>query len=396
MAYTLGSPILNYHSVARSWNFSLLVTEECNLRCTYCYEWHKNRHHKMSREVGFRVIDFLFELPQSGEAIELDFSGGEMGLAIELVTELVFYFKKKLWEYPTHPWQATYMLTFSTNGTLYHTEKFQRLLWENRYHGRPLVTIDGTKRKHDSARRFADGSGSYDIVAKNVKLMLQQFPDSGSKVTFGSRDLPYVSESVIHLWELGFQNIHANVVYEDVWKQGDPELFESELCKLADIAIDRGFWKTKNTSLFFDPRQHDWPVEDRNFCGTGGMMSVDSEGNLHNCVRFHPFTMKNYSGRSIGNIWDGVNEDALRPFHCLRKSLQSPQKCLECEWQRNCGWCKGHDYDISGTLFHRATFICEMHKARCRANQYYWRELEKRTGTKPQDLEFMLCVGCPM
>ena len=45
-----------------------------------------------------------------------------------------------------------------------------------------------------------------------------------------------------------------------------------------------------------------------------------------------------------------------------------------------CAWCTGYNYDASpdGTIFQRATFICKMHKARVRANNYYWAKLEKR------------------
>ena len=50
------------------------------------------------------------------------------------------------------------------------------------------ITIDGTKAKHDLQRVFPDGTGSYDVVKKNVDVWKNQFYAS-TKVTFASADL---------------------------------------------------------------------------------------------------------------------------------------------------------------------------------------------------------------
>ncbi|MHC4083837.1 MAG: radical SAM peptide maturase, CXXX-repeat target family [Planctomycetota bacterium] len=398
--YELGKSLSQYMD-GRAQFCTLVLTEQCNLRCKYCYQLGKNAYHRMSPDVALRAIDFFFEMPDPSEGIILEFTGGECTLEIDLMREVIEYFKTQLRQRPRHPWQSAYVLMFSTNGTLYHTEKFQRLLWENRGHSYPAITIDGTKRKHDRARVFADGRGSYDIVARNIKLLLRQYPNSSTKITFSSEDLPYVCESIIHVWELGIQSVAANAVFEDVWKLGDADLYESELRKLADIAIDRGFWKTHRCNLFWEIRPLK-PMEqedDKNWCGTGKMVSVDAKGNLFPCLRFQGFCLANRPPRPLGNIYDGYNEDVLRAFHCLRKSLQSSQKCLECQISDQCAWCTAHNYDAadSDTIFQRVTFICEMHIARWRANQYYWKQLEDRHGIKPRGAESTeQLVGCPI
>ena len=72
---------------------------------------------------------------------------------------------------------------------------------------------------------FPNGSGSYYIIEKNYKLAVnQKFTDS-TKVTFGSEDLKYLKESIIHLWKMGIQSVPANVVYEDIWKDGDDDIY---------------------------------------------------------------------------------------------------------------------------------------------------------------------------
>ena len=95
------------------------------------------------------------------------------------------------------------------------------------------ITIDGTKAKHDLQRVFPDGTGSYDVVKKNVDVWKNQFYAS-TKVTFASADLKYLKDSIIELWQEGIPEIAANVVFEDVWKEDDDKIFEEQKSILAD------------------------------------------------------------------------------------------------------------------------------------------------------------------
>jgi len=392
----LGTPISQYREGATQY-ITLVITQECNMRCTYCYEVNKNSKNVMPREVAYRAIDFFLGQRCTNSAVILEFIGGEPTLEMDLIRDVTRYFKKALGRLKNHPWRTAYVFLVGTNGTTYSSKKVQQFIWENRYHANVLITIDGTKRKHDMHRVFKNGEGSYDIVAENVKLWLRQYPKSSTKVTFASDDLPYLCESIIHLWEIGIESVPANVVFENVWKPGDPEIFESQLRELTDIALDRGYWKTNNTNFFWAPRNEEEP-SDRNWCGTGTMVAVDSAGNLYPCLRFMDFSLANPDrrSRSVGTIYDGFDQDKLRTYHCLMKSLQSPKECLECDMSENCSWCSAHNYDAadSDTVFERKTFICDMHKARWRANQYYWQQLKQKHGLGPEDIEDYTVKSC--
>lgn len=99
------------------------------------------------------------------------------------------------------------------------------------------ITVDGTKEKHDLQRVFPNGSGSYDIIKPNLELWKKQFVAT-TKVTFASDDLKFLKDSIIELWNEGIYDIAANVVYEDVWKEGDDQIFEDQLKSLADYILD--------------------------------------------------------------------------------------------------------------------------------------------------------------
>ena len=113
------------------------------------------------------------------------------------------------------------------------------------------ITVDGTKEKHDLQRVFPDGSGSYDVIIKNIPLLIKQF-GGATKVTFASDDLPLLKDSIISLWENGIGDVSANVVFEDVWKDGDEVIFETQLKELADYILDNQLFDKYCCSLFDD------------------------------------------------------------------------------------------------------------------------------------------------
>lgn len=118
-------------------------------------------------------------------------------------------------------------------------------------------------------------------------------------------------------------------------------------------------------------------LQNENWCGAGRMLAIDSQGNFYPCTRFAQYSLREKPAIIIGNITDGINTNRLRPFLSLDRCTQSSQKCIECEVAEGCAWCQGENYDAadSDTIYQRSTAICKMHKARVRANNYYWSKL---------------------
>lgn len=239
------------------------------------------------------------------------------------------------------------------------------------------------------------GRGSYDNVVKNIPLWLSQFPNASTKVTVSSEDIPYIYESVMHLISLNIHTIHINCVFENVWKEGDDILLEEQLTKLADAIIDGGYYRDFEVSFFNEfigkPMS---ALENNNWCGAGRMLSIDGQGNFYPCTRFAKYSLRSKSPIIIGNAKTGINLDLLRPFLTLNRLTQSPQKCIECDIASGCAWCQGENYDASatGTIYERATAICMMHKARVRANNYYWNRLYQKLEEEGEDKDSVLAI----
>lgn len=333
----------------------------------------------MSFEVARRVVDYLTEHRTlfSEPSIVWDFIGGEPLLEIRLIDEICDYIKVRQRQMH-HPWDVSYRFSITTNGILYANPDVQRYITKNHDQLSIGLTLDGTPDKHDLNRVYASGKGSYANVVRNIPLWLRQFPNGSTKVTVSSDDLPFVAESVLHLHDLGIRHVSINVVFEDVWKYGDDELFEKQLISLADEIIDRKLYRECTCSFFSEtigyPRQ-----DNNNWCGAGRMLAVDSEGNFYPCHRFTPPSLSRKKAISVGNYVDGIDLNRLRPFLSLDLRSQTAPECMECPVASGCAWCQGANYDYAETptIFRRATNLCAMHKARVRANNYYWNRLNR-------------------
>lgn len=341
----------------------------------------------MPFEIAKQTIDYIlgneYDDTFATESVIFDFIGGEPFLEVDLIDKLCDYIKIELFRL-NHHWFNSYRFNFSTNGLNYASQKVQKFIAKNYGHLSIGITIDGTKKKHDLNRIWkGEGErGSYEDVVANIPLWLQQFPEGATKVTVSSADIPYIKESVLHLYSLGIHEVNINVVFEDVWKDGDDALFEQQLTELADAIIDGEWYKDFACSFFSENigKPLDPVNDNQNWCGAGRMLAVDAAGNFYPCTRFAGYSLRSKKPIIIGNVREGIDKNKLRPFLTLDRTTQSPQKCIECEVASGCAWCQGENYDAaeSPTIYQRSTAICKMHKARVRANNYYWNKLFRK------------------
>ena len=292
-----------------------------------------------------------------------------------------------------HHWFNSYRLNFTTNGINYHEKKIQDFIKKNRDHIAITITIDGTPRKHDLNRIYKhSGRGSYDDVVRNIPLYLEQFPGAATKVTISSEDIPYIKESVLHLFSIGIHEVNINCVFENVWKEGDDKLFEEQLVLLADEIIDNGLYKNNICSFYSETigKPLDPVMTNGNWCGAGNMLSIDAAGDFYPCTRFAQYSLREKKAIKIGNVREGLNMNVIRPFLVLQRDLQSTHDCFNCEVASGCAWCQGENYDAAdtNTIYQRSTAICKMHKARVRANNYYWNKLYRKLELEGQREEF--------
>ncbi|MDE7117478.1 MAG: radical SAM peptide maturase, CXXX-repeat target family [Bacteroidaceae bacterium] len=375
-------------------DITFIVTKDCQLACKYCYLVGKNTKERMPWAMAREAIDYILDNENEfrEESVIWDFIGGEPFLEIDLIDKICDYLKSEMFR-RNHHWFNSYRFSFSTNGINYHEEKVQRYIEKNRTHLSIGITIDGTELKHDLNRVYKHSEkGSYEDVVRNIPLWLKQFPNAATKVTISSSDIPFIKESVLHLYFLGIHEVNINCVFEDVWNEDDDKLFETQLMLLADAIIEGEYYKDYTCSFFSEHigKPLDKVMENQNWCGAGKMLAVDAAGNFYPCTRFAAYSLRSKKPIIIGNVHDGIDKNKLRPFLTLDRTTQSRQECIDCEVASGCAWCQGENYDAAdtNTIYQRATAICKMHKARVRANNYYWNKLYRKLELEGMREEF--------
>lgn len=373
------------------------VTESCNLACTYCYECHKSNR-RMSWETAKKIVDGLFEgefVDNTAPAIILDFIGGEPLLEIDLIDRTVDYFKKKAFSLK-HPWAYYYMISISTNGVLFDTPKVQEFIRKNYEHLSIGISIDGDKALHDSCRLFHDGSGSYDVVSKAAKHLLRLYPAAGTKVTLVPENLPYLVGAIQHLYRLGYHNIPANCVFEDVWREEHPKMLYDKLIELADWMIDNEIYRDLYVSLFEErfvqiPSEEEYARQKVTaYCGGNGrMVAFDPQGKAYPCLRYMKHSLTNQPERPIGELEIGYYTDRKTTdwYQKLQKVTtwsSADSECRNCPALPLCPTCIAWQYDATGDPNCKTKHHCAMFKAQIAANYYYWTKLYRKLGLNKQ------------
>ncbi|CAK7086543.1 radical SAM peptide maturase, CXXX-repeat target family [Tissierella carlieri] len=377
--YTFGKSIGSWHA-DRAQTVTFVVTDDCNLRCKYCYITHKKSDNKMDFDTAKAFIDRLLTTDEMrySEAVILEFIGGEPLIEANLIDRIADYFKLRAFELD-HDWYWNYRISICTNGVNYSSLEVQRLIKKNLNKMSITISVDGTKEKHDMQRIFPDGSGSFDKINDNIDLWLRQFRGA-TKVTFASDDLPLLYDSVLSLWNRGIKEVNANVVFENVWKKGDDKVLEEQLKNLADYVIDNKLYDKGYHCSFFDETigyPYDEEDMDKTYCGAGKMIALSPNGNIYPCIRYYGYSLNNHEEWSVGDIKNGIDMEKVRPFVLSTNRIQSDSECLNCDIATGCGFCQGFNYDEAPvpTNFYRAKYICNMHKARVRANNYFFSKL---------------------
>lgn len=152
-------------------SFLLGLTEQCNLRCTYCCysgSYSGKRTHgpkSMCTEDIDEIFDFIGSFT-SRRPIKIFMYGGEPLLKHPVVQYVV--------EKGRERWGGCVDFTLSCNGT---TLTHERIDWLVSNKVVIALSIDGTKDFHDLYRKDAKGEGSYSKVYDAISYIKKAYPE---------------------------------------------------------------------------------------------------------------------------------------------------------------------------------------------------------------------------
>jgi len=407
----LSVPILPMEESWHGRTSTLIVTDECNLRCTYCYCIKSPE--KMTWKIAKEYIDALFEesrdfhlLPKDSQ-LEIDhrkifeFIGGEPLLEAELMFKCMDYIVERVYLLDeNHPWKRTdwpcpcgknhdngIRFMISTNGLLLNEEWIRKhlLSYPERfvYIG---MTIDGTQEMHDLCRKTVDGRGSYDEVMKAWRWLSKHFKGctNSTKSTIAHENIDYIFDIVKYFYDLGLTSLSQNCVFENVWHRGDQFRLFKQLVKTADFLIQKERYKKISVRWFSSAiltKSQDFFGK---WCGAGTYMDAcDWSGKVYPCLRFkqiktrEPYVMGSscMGLRSSSCIDEFMEASKISPIHNPIQAKTTGIACATCPISSQCSDCQAFGYDCFGRLDVKTPFLCPMQKATAVANIYFFSHL---------------------
>jgi len=355
-------------------NATLSLTRNCNLKCSYCFSGKNKTNDKMSFETGQKSIDFLIkecmnakldELPSKQRRIDVSFWGGEPLLEWEMLKKLVLYAES------VKPEGLIISYGGTTNGVFLTPDKFDFL---DKYKIFFMMSIDGTADTHNEFRIMKNGTGSHEIVSRNLKAAIDKWPFFRTRMTVVPEKIHNFYNDVKYLIDLGVNHIAFSPVYENVWTEKHWETFKSESFKIVDfIAEKQKEGKNIKIEHFISYSQKSYDEHIKHPCGAGrSYVGIDIDGSIHPCHRFikfddnRPWQEKEWC---FGHIEHGITKPEVRD----KFLLFNPKKCYdkECYINSPClGGCYAANVDFNGGIDCVGN-SCEYVKAQIIVSKYY-------------------------
>jgi len=339
------------------------VTNQCNLSCSYCYEYGEDRIATpegktkfMSEETARSTVDFLLNESPGRRVVHLTFFGGETLLNFKVVKSTIEYARTRAGE------MGKYIdFSMTTNATML-TSEIINFLAENNVG--VTVSIDGPKEANDRFRVFHNGKGSYEVIAPKIKELIRVHRSRpiGARVTLTAQVVD-VKTIYRHLTEeMGFDEVGFAPVTTSpvrlyaIGNRGLDHVLD-QFTELADEYLEYALQdKHHGFSNVSDTLQELHQGVSKAYpCGAGlGLLGVSPSGDIGLCHRF----VDSPAGK-LGDLVTGIDRQ-LQNEHLTRAHISTKYDCKSCWARPVCsGGCYHEAYVRYGDTSHANLHYCD-------------------------------------
>ena len=329
------------------------VTNQCNLACTYCYEYGEDKivdtengqqPKFMTEETARQAVEFALRESRDSRHAHITFFGGETLMNFPVLKATIAYARQRAKEVGK---DIDFSLT--TNATLLRPDVIEFLADER---VGVTISIDGPEDLQNKFRVFHNGKGSYDVAAPKIKALLARHRTRpvGARVTLTKQTLD-VKRIYQHLteemgfWEVGFAPVTTAPGRDYAISEGG---FDHLLGQFRALAADylkaslenrhHGFSNVRETlQEIHQGHAKAYP------CGAGiGLMGVSTDGKVSLCHRFAGSDDHGFGTLAAGVSWE--KQQAFLESHHINEKTD----CQTC-WARPI--CAGGCYHEANTRY---------------------------------------------
>ncbi len=335
------------YQVARSVNTSffppltqleLILTEGCNLACTYCFEKDMLGYKRMPLEIAQSAVDLLFDYSANESDLYITHFGGEPTLNFRAVQYVTEYAEKKSVELG-----KTLHFKMTSNGVLF-TEAMVDYFAEHDIG--VLLSIDGLESTHNRYRVDKRGRGTFERALKGLKMLKKVQPWIGVKLTVMPQNVPSLFDDVLGLYDLGANQFIIGYATGIKWSPEGMEYYAREIGRLFD-------WYKQKHSQDVRIAEFDEAVSERNFfgCQAGrSSISVAINGEISPCSKILALNNKEILSK-LGDVQYGITHlhNRFDLVSCSKLRAGCDVEGIAEDYQ---GGCFVENYDDNRDLFH--------------------------------------------
>ncbi len=301
------------------------LTNQCNLRCTYCYVWKTND--KMSKEIAQESIKKIIESAKKNnfKKITIKFSGGESLLVFSQLLEIVSLGRKL-----AKKAKIEIDFVILTNGILLTKEISKKIKKENL---KVSVSLDGIGKYNDAQRIFSNGKGTFKYIERGIKNLQQTGVSFNVSITITSKNIENIPNLTKYL-------LKKNIPFVFNFYRENPFVEEKNLEGENKKLIK--FLKKAYKIIYKNPPPYSLinGLLDRvsfkkphfNCCGVGiNYLIVRHDGKLASCQ----MTLE----RSIGSINNKDLIKTMKEGNFVRPknlTVEGKTPCNTCQWKYIC------------------------------------------------------------
>ena len=341
----------------------LNLTNQCNLSCTYCYEFGEDKVATPEGKPKFMdmgtaktSVDLLLNESVGRNGVHITFFGGETLMNFPLLQGVVAYANQQ-----AAAQSRTIDFSLTTNATLL-TPAIIQFLSDNQIG--VTVSMDGPPELHDKLRVFANGRGSYDIIEPRVRALIagHRTRPITARVTLtnGVTDVVRIFRHLkqdLGFHEVGFAPVTTSpdrlYAINEKGMDGVLEQFHILADEWLEYALRgemHGFSNVSDTiAELYQGVNKSHP------CGAAlGLMGVGPSGDIAPCHRF-----VDSDTHSLGNVATGIDRQKQSEF-LTRGHINGKYDCHTC-WARPlcAGGCHHEAYVRYGDTGHANLHYCD-------------------------------------
>ena len=327
----------------------LHLTQDCNLRCKYCYAPAKIKA-SMTAETALKAVELAADLGQATACVS--FFGGEPLLRFDLIRELVAHAN----ECGRRRDKRMYF-RLSTNGTLLDEEK---LRFCRDHHILFALSLDGDREAHNAQRIFAGGRGSFDALDARLPTILRYNPHTIVTSVITPPTVGRLRSSIEYMWGRGVRYfVHALDYTHPDWTPAHLATLEQGYRELASFYLERVRAEERFHLSIFDEKLKTHarsPIELGQICDFGAKkMSIAPDGRIFPCVQFVS-DRPDAADYCIGHVDTGLTP---KRDELIRQNRTEREQCEGCALQGRCSnYCGCLNWQVNGNLTQVPGLLC--------------------------------------